>query len=65
MQDLKPDINAHAHVLGGSATAPLINESVAERRQRIIEATMNRLRKEEEELEDSCGTAGPASRDSA
>lgn len=49
-----------AHVLGGSRVAPSANETAEDRRRKILNATMTRLRKEEEELEQSCGTAGPA-----
>ncbi|KAF8621806.1 hypothetical protein AX15_007482 [Amanita polypyramis BW_CC] len=46
----------HIHVLGGGGDAALQIESAEERRQRILDATMNRLRKQEEELEHQCGT---------
>lgn len=49
-----------AHVLGGSGMASSANETPEDRRRKILNATMGRLRKEEEELERSCGTAGPA-----
>ncbi|VDB90657.1 unnamed protein product [Peniophora sp. CBMAI 1063] len=52
------EAEARAYVLGGSGAAPAANESVEERRRRVLEATMSRLRKEEEELEASCGTTG-------
>ncbi|ETW78704.1 glycoside hydrolase family 35 protein [Heterobasidion irregulare TC 32-1] len=56
------EAEARTYVLGGSGIAPSGNETVEDRRRRMLEATMNRLRKEEEELEHSCGTAaGPAS----
>ncbi|KAJ7471930.1 WLM-domain-containing protein [Mycena latifolia] len=48
-----------SHVLGGSSLSRNI-DSVEERRRRMLEAALNRLQKEEEELEHSCGTAGPA-----
>ncbi|KAJ7911574.1 WLM-domain-containing protein [Mycena leptocephala] len=48
-----------SHVLGGSSRSS-DSDSVEERRRRMLEATLNRLQKEEEELENSCGTAGPA-----
>ena len=55
------EAEARTYVLGGSGIAPSGNETVEDRRRRMLEATMNRLRKEEEELEHSCGTAaGPA-----
>jgi len=46
-----------AHVLGGSGPASSSDESVEERRRRVLDAAMNRLREEEQEIEDSCGTA--------
>jgi len=54
-------VEAQAHVLGGSGPAPESDESVDERRRRILEATMRRLKEEEQEIENSCGTA-PARR---
>jgi len=44
----------------GGAHSSLLDESREERRQRVLRATMKRLKKEEEELEQSCGTAGPS-----
>jgi len=55
------EAEARAFVLGGPGVAPSRDESVDERRRRVLEATMTRLRKEEEELERSCGTAPPGS----
>ncbi|KAJ7076388.1 WLM-domain-containing protein [Mycena belliarum] len=51
-----------SHVLGGSSRSRNSSEpdSVDERRRRMLEAALNRLHMEEEELEGSCGTAGPA-----
>ncbi|KAJ7675484.1 WLM domain-containing protein [Mycena rosella] len=51
-----------SHILGGSSRSPnsFNPDSVEERRRRMLEAALNRLQKEEEELENSCGTAGPA-----
>ncbi|KAK7028321.1 zinc metallo proteinase [Favolaschia claudopus] len=49
-----------SHVLGGTPLSSR-NDSVEDRRRRILEAALGRLQKEEEELESSCGTAGPAS----
>ncbi|KAJ7629520.1 WLM-domain-containing protein [Mycena polygramma] len=48
-----------SHVLGGSSRSSN-GDSIEERRRRMLEATLNRLQKEEEELENSCGTAGSA-----
>ena len=56
------EAEAQAYVLGGSG-APLSglqSESAEDRRRRVLEATMNRLRKEEEEIEHSCGTGRTA-----
>ena len=53
------EAEAHVHVLGGGGMSSL-DESREDRRRRVLEATMKRLRKEEEELEQSCGTAGPS-----
>ncbi|KAG5653600.1 hypothetical protein H0H81_011972 [Sphagnurus paluster] len=51
---------AHVHILGGGSTlsygSDASNESPEERRQRVLDATMARLQKEEEDLEKSCGT---------
>ncbi|KAJ7117903.1 WLM-domain-containing protein [Mycena crocata] len=47
-----------SHVLGGSSR--FHSDSVEDRRRMMLEAALNRLQKEEEELENSCGTAGPA-----
>ncbi|KAI0036212.1 WLM domain-containing protein [Vararia minispora EC-137] len=55
------EAEASVYVLGGSTMAPPANETVEERRRRMLDATMNRLRREEEELELSCGTAPPGS----
>ncbi|KAJ6491579.1 WLM-domain-containing protein [Mycena vulgaris] len=49
-----------SHVLGGRSRTSFEPDSVEERRRRMLEAALNRLQKEEEELENSCGTAGPA-----
>jgi hypothetical protein len=37
-----------------------MDESREERRRRVLAAAMARLRKEEVEIENSCGTAGPS-----
>ncbi|KAI0285767.1 WLM-domain-containing protein [Russula aff. rugulosa BPL654] len=57
----EPELEAQVHVLGGSGRAPASDESVEERRRRLLQAIMNRVKEEEEEIENSCGT-GPASR---
>jgi len=53
--ELEFDAETHVHVLGGS-TPGVEGESAEDRRRRVLEATMNRLRKEEEDIEHSCGT---------
>ncbi|KIJ21016.1 hypothetical protein PAXINDRAFT_125633 [Paxillus involutus ATCC 200175] len=45
-------------ILGGTGTP--LGDSIEDRRRRALEAATARLRKEEEELEKSCGTAGPS-----
>ena len=49
---------AHVHILGRDhiPLGAALNESREERRKRLLEAAMIRLRKEEEELDNSCGT---------
>ena len=56
------EAEAQAYVLGGKtgSTTPLPNETPEQRRERMLQATMSRLKKEEEELERSCGTTGPS-----
>jgi len=58
---IEPELEAQVHVLGGSGPAPASDESVEERRHRLLEAVMSRLEEQEQEIEISCGTA-PASR---
>ena len=52
------EAEARSYTLGGSGTSStsLDGETQEERRRRVLEATMNRLRKEEEDIEHSCGT---------
>lgn len=52
------EAEAHAYILGGGdiPSGAALDEPREERRRRVLEATMARLRKAEEELEDSCGT---------
>lgn len=58
------EAEARAHVLGSSDIArasggtlqPISGDSREDMRRRILEATVERLRKEEEELEQHCGT---------
>lgn len=45
---------------GGTSDSLLPEFEREERRQRMLAAALNRLRTEEEELEQSCGTSGPA-----
>lgn len=55
------EAEAHTHILGGRGVSALsLDDSREDRRRRVLEATVKRLRKEEEELEQSCGTAGPS-----
>ena len=51
---------AHSFILGGSSAATSAIDSREDRRRRALEAAINRLRKEEEELEHSCGTTNTA-----
>jgi len=46
--------------VSGTSDSPLPEFEREERRQRMLAAALNRLRTEEEELEQSCGTSGPA-----
>ncbi|KAI6112895.1 WLM-domain-containing protein, partial [Pisolithus sp. B1] len=48
---------AFVHVLGGNSTLP--SDSIEDRRRRALEAATSRLKKQEEELEQSCGTTRP------
>jgi hypothetical protein len=56
------EAEARGYTLGGggggssSGSSSLALDSAEDRRQRILAATMNRLLKEEEEIEHSCGT---------
>lgn len=50
---------AQSHVLGGTGSGSLAGESAEERRNRVLKATMTRLR--EEDIEHSCGTGKNAS----
>ncbi|KAH7918274.1 WLM-domain-containing protein [Leucogyrophana mollusca] len=58
----KPSSNEEAealvHVLGGSGSGS--GDSLEDRRRRALEAATARLRKQEEELEQSCGTTKPS-----
>ncbi|KAJ7580144.1 WLM-domain-containing protein [Mycena floridula] len=46
---------ATVHVLGGSSSSSS-SDTAEERRRRVLQAAMSRIRKEEEEIEGSCGT---------
>ncbi|KAF5373334.1 hypothetical protein D9615_007380 [Tricholomella constricta] len=52
------EAEAQVHILGAGDTSfsSAVDESREERRRRVLDATMARLRKEDEELEKSCGT---------
>ena len=54
--DAEMEAEATVHVLGGSSTASSVDLSREERRQRVLDATLNRLKAEEAEIEDKCGT---------
>lgn len=62
--ELEAAARSQSQVLGGSSSRPL-TESKEERRERVLNATMSRIRKAEEEVETSCGTAGPAASNDA
>ncbi|KAG5644876.1 hypothetical protein DXG03_007517 [Asterophora parasitica] len=49
------EAEAHVHILGGGDTS-YGGDSREEQRRRVLDATMARLRKEEQEQEKSCGT---------
>jgi len=51
---------SNGHRLGGGTSNPEDSASATERRQRILEATMRRLEREEQEIEQSCGSAAKA-----
>lgn len=51
---------AHSQVLGGSSRITSSADSMEDRRRRVVEAAEKRLRQEEEDMENSCGTAGPS-----
>lgn len=51
------EVEALIHVLGGTGLRG--NDTMEERRKRVLDAATARLRNEEEELERSCGTSGP------
>ncbi|KAF8997911.1 WLM domain-containing protein [Cyathus striatus] len=62
--DMTSELEAEAQqfVLGGHGQSiPILpDESIEERRRRVLEATINRLKREEEEIEHSCGTGSSA-----
>lgn len=57
------EAEAQSYILGGGsqtlggASGASGDESREDRRRRLLDATMRRLQKEEEELEERCGTA--------
>jgi len=57
---LEIEAETYAYVLGGPSTAQLEGDLRQDMHRRMLEATMNKLRKEEEELEMSCGTGSDA-----
>jgi hypothetical protein len=50
------EVEAWSHVLDGSSTTSIDGDSRDDMRKRMLEATVRRLQREEEELENSCGT---------
>ena len=48
------------YTLGGTSDSSLPEFAREERRQRMLAAALSRLRAEEEKMEQSCGTSGPA-----
>lgn len=54
---LELESEAHSHLLGGSPST--LSDAREDRRRLALEAAIRRIRKEEEELEHTCGTAGP------
>jgi len=55
-----PDLIAEAteHILGGSDGPGVSGDTPAARRARVLEATLKRLKEQEKEIEDMCGSAG-------
>lgn len=53
-------MESQIHVLGGMGSPPMLEETLEMRRARVLQATMTRLTLEDEQVEESCGTAGPA-----
>ena len=51
-----------SYVLGGDPSITLVSDSREERRRRILEAADLRLQREEQAIEEMCGSAGSASR---
>ena len=51
----------HTYVLGGTESGSSSGESADERRSTVLAATMNRLLRNEEDIEHSCGTGRSAS----
>ena len=53
------EAEAQEYVLGGGGiSAASASDTPEERRRKILDATMRRLQREEEELEQRCGTEG-------
>ena len=49
---------ATAHVLGGSDGPGASGDTPEARRAQVLEAAMKRLKEQEKEIEDMCGSAG-------
>ena len=50
----------HAHVLGGGGSSGEVLDGREAMRARVLDASLRRLRLEEQEIEDRCGSDGPA-----
>lgn len=62
MPAIELEAAAHSHTLGGaSSTTSGRDDTPEQRRRKVLEATMQRLRKEDEDVEQSCGTDRPGS----
>jgi len=55
-----PEPSDAGYTLDGTSDSPLPEFAREERRQRMLAAALSRLQAEEEQMEQSCGTSGPA-----
>lgn len=53
------DAEVHGRILGGGGTSTLLG-SREEMRQKALEAAMRRMRIQEQDIEEQCGSDGPA-----